>query len=266
MIAETILIVLVLGVLAVASIFDLRTREIPDYFSYGLIVGALGIRLLYSLYTDLTFFLYGLAGFVVMFLIGMVMYQFKQWGGGDSKLLMGLGAAFGGFLENVPLLLVFAFAVLILGGVYAFIWGLVIFARHHVKARPLFMEYLRESRRSAFYLGLVTALLLLALFIVETSIAQVLLFYLLIFIKVVEKVGFLKVVPVDALTEGDWLAKDVRLHGKLICSAKHPSLTRKHIERIKKFNIDKVWIKVGIPFVPAIFISTVVSVVIYYVI
>ena len=38
------------------------------------------------------FLLYSLITFGAFFDIGLIMYYTKQWGGGDSKLLMGLGA------------------------------------------------------------------------------------------------------------------------------------------------------------------------------
>ena len=52
---EIILISLSLIVLLVASIFDIKTREIPDLLSYSFIASVLGIRLIYSLFTDFSF-------------------------------------------------------------------------------------------------------------------------------------------------------------------------------------------------------------------
>ena len=89
-------------------------------------------------------------------------------------------------------------------------------------------------------------------------------FYLYIFIKVVESLHFLKKVSISELTEGDWLAKDVEVHNKIICSAKHPCLDKKQIEKLKKANVQYVTIKIGIPFVPAILLATVCTYILYF--
>ena len=82
--------------LIIASITDIKTREVPDWLNYGLIVFGLGSRLIYSIaLSDFSFFLYGLTGFLVFFIIANIMFYSAQWGGGDSKLLMGLGAVIG---------------------------------------------------------------------------------------------------------------------------------------------------------------------------
>lgn len=90
------LIVLTLVALVVSSITDIKTREVPDWLSFALIFAGLGIRLIQSLYsTDWTFFLEGLVGFAVLFGLSAFLFYTGQWGGGDSKLLMGMGATMG---------------------------------------------------------------------------------------------------------------------------------------------------------------------------
>jgi len=92
MLADLILVGVTLLVLLIASIFDLKTREIPDTLSYGLIVVALSIRLINGVTAHaFSYFLYGLIGLGVAFIFGYVLYHLKQMGGGDAKLLMGFG-------------------------------------------------------------------------------------------------------------------------------------------------------------------------------
>src|SRR3989338_5965028 len=96
MLLEPVLYGVALAALLAASYTDLKTREVPDWLSYGLIFSALGIRALFSLgELDGGILLRGLAGFAVFVAIAYLMYYTRQWGGGDSKLLMGLGAAIG---------------------------------------------------------------------------------------------------------------------------------------------------------------------------
>lgn len=103
----------VLMLLAVASIYDLRTREIPDWISALLVLGAAaaaaanvaGIRF-WTVSTGATC---GLA-------IGYVLFRFADFGGGDAKLIAALGALLG------PLGLLFLlFWMALAGGLLALI-------------------------------------------------------------------------------------------------------------------------------------------------
>src|SRR3989344_151340 len=98
--------------LIASSIVDIQKREAPDWLSYSLIVFGLGSRLIYSLILkDYMIVLFGLLGLLAAFIFAMLMYYTKQWGGGDAKLLMGLGAVIGNFSTilygyKVPMLVV----------------------------------------------------------------------------------------------------------------------------------------------------------------
>jgi len=115
--------------LIIASITDIKTREVPDWLNYGLIVFGLGSRLIYSIVlSDFSFFSYGLAGFFVFFIIANLMFYSAQWGGGDSKLLMGLGAVIGlnfNFSE-IPFILIFWINIIVVGSVYGLFWSFVV--------------------------------------------------------------------------------------------------------------------------------------------
>ena len=93
---EILLYGLVLLVLLIGSYTDLRTREIPDFLTYGLVFVAFGIRIIFSfIYQNPVYFLEGLFGFIPLFLIALAMFYTGQWGGGDSKFIMGIGASIG---------------------------------------------------------------------------------------------------------------------------------------------------------------------------
>ncbi|MBT3324396.1 hypothetical protein HN681_03175 [archaeon] len=269
---EIILISLSLIVLLVASIFDLKTREIPDLLSYSFIASVLGIRLIYSIFTDFSFFFYGVLGFVLMFLFGFILYYLKQWGGGDAKLFMGLGAAFADFyIFEIPFLAILIIIVLFFGAFYAFTWASVLFFKNSKTSFKNFKKLLIKFKYYRYStLIFSSAFVLIALFnlnyrLISTILALSLLviFYLFIFIKVVEKQSFKKFLPLSQVTEGDWLAEDVIHNNKIICSKKKPCLDNKQIKNLKKHNIRKVWIKIGIPFVPAIFIGFLITIILY---
>ena len=64
MIIDIILIITGLIGLIIASITDIKTREVPDWLSYSLIIIGLTIRLFYSLaYQEWLFLIQGLIGF-----------------------------------------------------------------------------------------------------------------------------------------------------------------------------------------------------------
>ena len=95
-------------------------------------------------------------------------------------------------------------------------------------------------------------------------IVAIITFYLWIFVKAIEKVAMLKYITPDKLTEGDWIAEEVKYKGKLICSPKDLGIEKKQIRQVvnlyKKKRIKKILIKEGIPFVPSFLIAFVITV------
>src|SRR3989344_7250482 len=91
-VADIILVTVSLVALIFATIVDIRIKEVPDWISYSLIISGIIIRLFHSIiFNDWFYLLYGLLGLSATFLIGTILYRANQWGGGDAKLLMGLG-------------------------------------------------------------------------------------------------------------------------------------------------------------------------------
>ena len=77
--------------LIIASISDIKTKEIPDYLSYSALALALFIRLIYSLLTgNYILIIYALIAALLAYLIGLLMFYARIWGGGDVKLLIAL--------------------------------------------------------------------------------------------------------------------------------------------------------------------------------
>ena len=217
-------------------------------------------------------------GFGAMFLLGVIIYYTKQWGGGDAKLLMGLGAVFGtkpyyvsetpyfaGY--QAPFLVILLFSLLVTGAVYGLIWGFYLFIKHRKYVMKEFFNILKEKKiMRAFYFVLAAISIIPYFFFEEirpisiiTSLFLLLYPYLFFIIKSVENVGMLKYVRLNQLVEGDWVAKEVRIKGKLICGPKDLGLEKKQILALKRANIRRVLIKEGIAFVPSILLGTVFS-------
>ena len=125
MLFETIIIILTVITLLIASYTDIKTREIPDWITYGLIFAALGIRGIFAFEFGWEIFVSGIFGLIVCLVIAYGFYFAQQWGGGDSKLLMGMGAIIGisyPFSELSFMLLWFFIALLLLGSVWGLLW------------------------------------------------------------------------------------------------------------------------------------------------
>src|SRR3989344_1321487 len=85
-----------IAVLAAASIPALRSREVPDWLNYSFLTAAFGLRALTTIISaDWTTLLEGCLGFAMMFVIAYVIFYTGQMGGGDAKLLMGMGMLLG---------------------------------------------------------------------------------------------------------------------------------------------------------------------------
>ena len=67
----------------------------------------------------------------------------------------------------------------------------------------------------------------------------------------------------EELTEGDWIAEEIKVGKKYICGPKDLGIELAQIKKLiaykKKGKIKKVLIKVGIPFVPSFLIAFIVT-------
>ncbi len=101
------------------------------------------------------------------------------------------------------------------------------------------------------------------LMILYLALISIITFYLWIAIKAVEDACMLKYVKPMQLTEGDWIAKDVKVNGKYITGPKDLGIEKKKIKKLialyKRRKIKKILIKEGIPFVPSFFVAYVIT-------
>lgn len=255
MVLDVTLMTVTLITLLVASYTDIRTREVPDWLSYGLIFTAFGIRIIFSFEMGWTILLSGIIGFIICLALAFLFYYTGQWGGGDSKLLMGMGAIIG---ISYPLstesfdLLIFFLALLFLGAIYGLIYMIVI----SIIKRKLFVkEFVRRiEKQKKLHLSLMIVSLLFAVltffqtFFWTLIVMPLGLYYLFNFVNAVEKTCFFKKTPAKNLTEGDWLAEDVKINSKIIVEAK--TLELEDLVKLRKLK-RLILIKEGVPFVPS---------------
>ncbi|MEK6879704.1 MAG: A24 family peptidase, partial [Nanoarchaeota archaeon] len=148
---EIIVISTALIGLIIATFTDLKFREVPDYLSYILIASGFGFRFFYSaLSNNWYYFLYGFLGFMAAFLVGLILYLTKQWGGGDTKLLMGLGVIFATrpyFVNDDSLFLLNLFLnIFLAGALYGIGYGIYLALKHKNSFTKEFKRILKEDK------------------------------------------------------------------------------------------------------------------------
>lgn len=306
MIAFTVLLFSVCFVgLVLGSYFDFRTREVPDLLNFGLLAAGFGIALLASIvFWDSSYFVASLLGFLFCFLFACLMFYTGQWGGGDAKMLMALGAliglpfsqilsfaslfslnfssfSFASVLEQLPFLLSFLFLVFFIGGIYGLVWLKVLILLHWQHFKEQFFLQLGNPKNKYVrnIMLVVVGILLLSSFFLSDLLYQLLFFVMGIFlfflyysslvIRAVEQVAFVKELPVAKVTEGDWVAADVVVERRTIIRKKDLGISPEQLQELralaKKGKIKTVKVKYGIPFVPSFLLAFVVAVLVYYV-
>ncbi|MEK6901820.1 MAG: A24 family peptidase [Nanoarchaeota archaeon] len=257
---EWVLIPVTLIVLTIATYTDLKTREVPDWLNYGFLFAVFGIRAIFSLENGWSVLLAGILGFALCFILACLFYYTKQWGGGDSKLLMGMGAALG---ISYPLtnesftLLWFFLAVLFIGSFWGLIWMIFKAYPQRKACKNLALKYCAGHKTLHFSLALLTVLFIIPIVYFPLLWPLLLfplgLFYLFVFITSVEKTSFIHAIPLSKATEGDWLVEDVHHLGKCILTAK--TLEKEDLIKLKHLAISTIVIKEGVPFTPSFLAS-----------
>jgi len=262
----TAAVVILFIALVIASWRDIKTREVPDTLSYALItVGILGGLMAALVMSDISIFLDHLFGLIAGVAIGLVMYYGRQWGGGDAKLMMGVGAIIGFSLENTRLI-EYLLLLLLCGAAYGMAWTAGLAIVHRKKFIPAFKERLRTRsvhrlRITLVIIGAITVLIvIIAPFPIKITAGFILLglyflTYSWIFVRTIENSVMVKEYPVKKLTEGDWIAKDVIVHKKTLVSAKTPGITLEQIALLKSAKVKSVMVREGVPFVPGFLLA-----------
>jgi len=262
---DVMLVLLFFGLL-IAAIRDLQIREVPDTVSYGLIVVGLLGGLLTAILTRNVFTFYEhFAGFVVGALLGLFMYYTRQWGGGDAKLIMGVGAILGLSFTNLRF---FEYLILLIlgGALYGMLYTIGLAIRHRKTFVKGFKQVIRTKRVHRLRMFLVSfgILLFVGMFFTTYPLKLILGFaivglyliaYSWICMRVIENDIMTKTYPVGKLTEGDWLVEDVKHRGKVIVTPLNTGITKAQIAILKKKKVKTVIVREGIPFVPSFVIA-----------
>lgn len=268
---EIFLIVLALMWILIAVFCDLKTREIPNWLNFSLIIFALGARFFYSLFEEnWNFFIYGLVGFGVFLILGNLLYYSKFFGGGDAKLFFGLGAIIPlttNISENLNLFANFIFLFLIFGAIFGLASVLYFSFKDFNSIKKVFVESMKENKRT-FYFFMIAGLALMIVgfseeFLFFIGAVSFIFPYLFFYTKSIDNTSLISKINSKNLTEGDWLYSSLKI-GNRVIEPSWEGLNAREVALIKK-KYKFVKIKRGIEFSPVFFASFVFFVYFYYV-
>lgn len=253
------LIVLALVWIVAAVIQDLRKREVANWWNFSLIAIALSYRAFVSVQLwDYLYFVYGLVGFGIFFLLAHVFYYGRLFAGGDAKLLMALGCVLPfslTFFQNLLIFLYFLVLLLFCGSIYGLLYSVVLSYKNKKEFSREFLKQLHESKKFFFiFIMLAAVILIFVLFIkiylfIWFSLIILLFPFLYAYAKAIEESCMIKKVAAKELTIGDWLYKSVRI-GKKTIKPNWEGLNEEELKVLQKTR-KKILIKQGIPFTPS---------------
>jgi Flp pilus assembly protein protease CpaA len=262
---DILILTITLTYLILTSITDLKTREVPDYLSYSLIFIIIAIELINSLITS-NYQYFITAGIMELIFIPLafIMYYTKQWGGGDTKLIIGISLAIAQPLtflttSTLPIYLTFIINLLLAGSIYGLGFSIYLAIKHFKQFKEQLKNHKLGKIKYLVY-AITLAIVTYTFFVPDPTlklltIALALLIftfpYLTIFIKAVEKSCMILEVPANKVTEGDWVLEDIheaKYENKSLGVTKEQLEVIKHLKRSFK-------VKVGIPFIPSFLLA-----------
>jgi Flp pilus assembly protein protease CpaA len=251
-----------------ATIQDLKSREVANWLNFSFIAFALAYRAFYSISTSNSqFFLLGISGLGIFFVLAHLFYYSKAFAGGDAKLLMGYGIIlpYSSYQDIIPTSLLFLFFLFLIGALYSMLFSIFIATKNKNKFEKEFKKRLKKGK----YLVILSTILFIAstlyAFINPLAFLPALLFIIplaYLYTKSLDKC-MIKLLPPNKLTEGDWLEENIKVGNKMIIKSVH-GLSKEDIVLLKKYKI-KTPIKEGIPFVPAFLITLITMVYVFLV-
>jgi len=253
MINSTTFIIAFIGSL-LAAIEDLKTTEIPDEIPF--MMSTLGVFYWYIYSLNIGGFqplLLSLATGLVLLAFGWLLYLGGQWGGGDAKVLAGIGFLMPFYswftMGMVSLYVTFVINLFLVGSAYMIFYTLVI-GFIDKKVFPAFVKSVRGDIKIVFGIPIISLMVVVLIlntvgFIEPLMLMSTFLISLFItlfwkYAKTIEDVAFKRRIPVSKLREGDVLFE----------SKKWIGLTKEEVRKIKKTR-KSVVIKEGVRFAPA---------------
>lgn len=130
--APLIALVLAFSAVVLATIQDLKTREVPDSLNSGLIVLGFALAALrWAFGEGWEVIVNTTLGFGFGYGFGALLYYARQWGGGDAKLLAGLGALLGMFSTHEVFVVGYSTTGLVIAASVVAVSGVIAYLTRH---------------------------------------------------------------------------------------------------------------------------------------
>jgi len=271
---ELSILIVALIIMCIAAYTDIRTLEVPDSLNYAGIVAGIGIHMILSIQQAQWWpLLSSLIGFGIAFAIACLMFYTGQWGGGDAKLLMAVGALLGFQMDKFGISASFLINLVFIGGAWGIVWSIFLAAKNFKNFWGAFkaLRYKKHYVRMRIISMLAAVVLIAAAFFIPEVQLQFIglaaltyiMCYLTILVKSVELTCMHKWVTPKKLTEGDWLVHTIKI-GKETFVPPKLGLEKKDLALLQKWykekKINKILVKYGVPFTPAFLLSFLVTV------
>lgn len=243
----------------IATIQDLKKREVANWLNFALLTTGISYRLFYSIINNnYQFLLLGILGTAVMIASAYALYYGKAFAGGDAKLLMAYGPIlpYASLQSAIYTPLIFLFALFLVGAIYSLLYSIFIAKNNKDEFKKEFSKNIIKYKTLGYFTA---ALIILGIFLVIITPIFILPLILIIispplfiYLKSIDKC-MIKLVSPEKLTEGDWLEEEIKIGKQKIKKSVH-GLSLKDIQLLRRHH-KKALIKEGIPFVPAFLIS-----------
>ncbi len=280
---EAIILILLLIGLTIATYSDIKTKEVPNWLNFSIIISLFSFYLFSSLISNnWNILIISLIGFGIFFTIGNIMYYTKQWGGGDSKILMMIGAAIPEYPEfllkyfnpslNMNFLIILFINIMIVGAIYSIILGIILGIKNKEKLIKYYKEKskiknIKKLKKITIYFsisGILLSMIMIKNFQFKLSAIIILalplvLFYFWLTISAIEKASMIKTINSNKLREGDYITHQIKVNKQIIYKPSTQGITKEQIKLLNKNKIKKIIIKDGIPFLPAIILAVIIS-------
>jgi len=250
--------------LVIASIQDFRKREVENWWTFSLIAFVLAFRMFVSVSEmNITYFIWGLIGLGIGFILMNVFYYGRMFGGGDAKMLMALGTIIPlslNWVINLELIILFVLIFMFAGAIYGVFYSLIVMLINFKRFKQEFHSVLKKYKKWAYIIEILS-LLLFSLSIGFNfyigKLLGILIFIsplLMIWAKAIENSCMIKFVNVKDLTIGDLLINNLKVGNKTI-KPNWEGLSEDELNLIQKKYKKKVLIRYGVPFIPAFLIA-----------
>ena len=257
---------LFLGGIIVASLQDLKRREVDNWLNLFLGVSGFVYVFYIALFTG-SFNVLVQAGFAfaIMFAAMNMFYYGRVFAGGDAKLLLAMTVLFIGtnFLSTLSNIGMFLLFLMISGSIYGLFYSFILYFRDIKKVNKEIRLEFKEIKWVKY--GIIISFMLVVTggiarllisefgFIIMLIGSLLLVFpFLFVFSKALEKISMIKIISGKQLREGDWLVDDVKIKGKTI-KANWEGLSKENLKLLR--GKKQIKIKEGLPFVPAFLIA-----------